>query len=155
MDFPELFERQGRRMDDLLMAAFRVPPESFTAPGPAEGPSLRDLLLSWLDTQRRVVHAVLQGRPHRPLHPEEHPGVHEIARVFGGFRLTVREYTEALTDEAAAAPLEWTDAQGGTHSVSVDAVLVHLVLHDARMQGLVAERLRQLGFPAPPQDLLP
>jgi uncharacterized damage-inducible protein DinB len=154
MDFPDLFDRQGRLMDDMLMAAFQVPPERFTAAGPEGGPSLRDLLLEWLDTQRRVVQTVLQDRAHYPLRPEAHPTVQSLGQAFGGFRLTLRELLDDLTQETVDRKVPWTEASGAVREVTVDEVLVHLVLHDARMQGQVAERLRQLGAAPPRVDLL-
>ncbi len=154
MHYVELFERRGRVMDELLLAASKLPPEKFVEPGPAGGPSLRDLVLGWLEEQRRVVHASLLGKPYAPLPLAAHGGVFDVARAFGGFRLTLREQMESITDGDLARRVKWTSAAGAESEVAVDEVLAHLAMHDARMQGLVAERMRQLGVATPSTDLL-
>jgi len=141
-------------MDELLLSASKLPPEAFTAPGPADGPTLRDLFLAWLEEQRRAVHATLLGKSYAPLPLAAHGGVFDVARAFGGFRLTLREQMEAVTEADLARRVKWTRASGETIDVAIDEVLAHLAMHDARMQGLVAERLRQLGVAAPNVDLL-
>ena len=154
MRYVDLFDRRGRVMDDLLMAASKLPPETFGEPGPAGGPSLRDLMLGWLEEQRRAVHGSLLEKPYTPLPLAAHGGVFDLARAFGGFRLTLREQMEELDDAALARRVRWPRADGGVAEVTVDDVLAHLALHDARMTGLIAERLRQLGAPAGSVDLL-
>jgi uncharacterized damage-inducible protein DinB len=150
----DLFDRRGRVMDDLLMAASKLPPEKFGEPGPAGGPSLRDLMLAWLEEQRRAVHGSLLEKAYTPLPLAAHGGVFDIARAFGGFRLTLREQMEELDEAALAHRVRWTRGDGGVAEVTVDDVLAHLAMHDARMTGLIAERLRQLGGPAVRVDLL-
>src|SRR5262245_59046601 len=154
MNYVELFDRRGRVMDDLLMIASKLPAESFVAPGPADGPSLRDLFLAWLEEQRRAVHASIFGKPYAPLPLAAHGGVFDVGRAFGGFRLTLRDQMEALGADDLARRVKWTRASGETVDASLDEVLAHLAMHDARMQGLVAERLRQLGATPPNVDLL-
>jgi uncharacterized damage-inducible protein DinB len=141
-------------MDDLLMAASKLPPEKFGEAGPAGGPSLRDLTLAWLEEQRRAVHRSLLDKPYTPLPLAAHGGFADLARAFGGFRLTLREQMEELDDAALARRVKWTRADGGIAEVTVDDVLAHLAMHDARMTGLIAERLRQLGAPPAHVDLL-
>jgi uncharacterized damage-inducible protein DinB len=154
MNYLELFDRRGRVMDDLLMEASKLPPEAFGAAGPAGGPSLRDLFLAWLEEQRRAVHAALLGKPYAPLPLAAHGGVVDIGRAFGGFRLTLREQMEEITAPDLARKVTWTPAAGKPIPATVDEVLAHLAMHDARMQGLIAERLRQLGVTVPSVDLL-
>jgi uncharacterized damage-inducible protein DinB len=154
MRYLDLFDRRGRVMDDLLMAASKLPPEKFGEPGPADGPSLRDLMLAWLEEQRRAVHGSLLEKPYTPLPLAAHGGVFDIARAFGGFRLTLREQIEELDDAALARRVKWTRDDGGVAEVTVDEVLAHLALHDARMTGLIAERMRQLGAAPGRVDLL-
>ncbi len=154
MNYLELFERRGRLMDDLLMIASKLPPESFVAPGPAGGPSLRDLVLAWLEEQRRAVHASLLGKPYTPLPLAAHGGVFDVGRAFGGFRLTLREQMESIFAADLARKVKWKQASGDEIEATIDEVLAHLAMHDARMQGLVAERLRQLGAAVPSVDLL-
>lgn len=154
MDYAELFERQGRAMDDLLMHAFRVPQEQFAAPGPEGAPSLRDLLVEWLEAQRRSVHASLQGNPYTPLPAAVMSSVVGVCQAFGGFRLTLRDTLEATFKEDLERKVPWTPADGPPREVTIDEVLAHLVFHGARMMGLVAARLRQLGETPPSTDLL-
>lgn len=169
MDYADLFERQGRTMDELLLHAFRVTPEQFVAPGTAGGPSLRDLLVEWLETQRRAVHVSLQGGAHRPLPSGSTATVLALAQSFGGFRLTLLETLEEVFREDLSRKVPWvptdraasdgsTSAReptgGAATEVALDDVLAHLVLHGARMMGLVAARLRELGASPPPTDLL-
>jgi uncharacterized damage-inducible protein DinB len=155
MDYADLFDRQGRAMDDLLLHAFRVPQDRFAGPGPEGAPSLRDLLADWLETQRRAVHAALQGRPYHPLPSSATANVMDLSRAFGGFRMTLRDAVEATFKEDLTRKVPWTAPDGSTSEVTADEVLAHLLLHGARMLGLVAERLRQLGEPPPKVDLLP
>jgi uncharacterized damage-inducible protein DinB len=154
MDYLELFERRGRVMDDLLMAASKLPPEAFVSPGPAGGASLRDLFLAWLEEQRRAVHASLLDKPYAPLPLAAHGGVFDVGRAFGGFRLTLRERMESIFAADLGRKVKWTQASGARIDVTIDELLAHLAMHDARMQGLVAERLRQLGASPPAVDLL-
>ena len=154
MEYLDLFDRRGILMDDLLMAASKLPPEKFTEPGPAAGPSLRDLFLSWLEEQRKAVNASLLDRPYAPLPLGAHGGVFDVGRAFGGFRLTLREQMESLTAADYARRVKWTSASGAASDATIDDVLVHLSMHDARMTGLIAERLRQLGVPTASVDLL-
>jgi len=154
MDYADLFERQGRAMDDLLLHAFRVPQDRFDAPAEGGGPSLRALLVDWLETQRRAVHGALQGNAYRPLPAAATTSVLDLSRVFGGFRLTLRDAVEATAKEDLARTVPWTAADGGTSDVTADEVLAHLVLHGARMAGLVADRLARLGESPPRTDLL-
>ena len=154
MQYLDLFERRGRLFDDLLMIASKLPPESFTAPGPAGGPALRDLFLAWLEEQRKAVHGSLLAKTYTPLPLAAHGMVFDIGRAFGGFRLTLREQMETLGAADLARRVKWTPASGPAADVTVDEVLAHLAMHDARMQGLIAERLRQLGTAAPSVDLL-
>jgi len=154
MEYLDLFDRRGILMDDLLMAASKLPPEKFTEPGPAAGPSLRDLFLAWLEEQRRAVHSSLLQKTYTPLPLAAHGGVFDVGRAFGGFRLTLREQMESLTAADYARRVKWTSASGAASDASIDDVLAHLAMHDARMTGLIAERLRQLGAPTPSVDLL-
>ena len=154
MNYLELFDRRGRVMDDLLMAASKLPPEKFGEKGPFDGASLRDLFLGWLEEQRRAVHASLLGKSYTPLPLAAHGGVADVGRAFGGFRMTLRDEMESLTREDLAREVKWTPVQGEPTDVTVDEVLAHLAMHDARMQGLIAERLRQLGVTAVAVDLL-
>ena len=155
MDYETLFHRQGRAMDDLLMAAFPVEEERFTAPGPGGAPSLRDLFLAWLEEQRRLV-AALTGTPWRPLPPEQCPTVQPIAQIFGGSRLSLREHLEGLGEEGMARAVSWADPDGTPREATVDEILVHLALHAAGMHALLRERLRRLGADLPPgPPLLP
>jgi hypothetical protein len=154
MEYLDLFDRRGRLMDDLLMAASKLPSETFVEPGPAGGASLRDLFLAWLEEQRRAVHGSLLEKPYTPLPLAAHGGVFDVGRAFGGFRLTLRERMEALTAADYGRRVKWTNAAGASRDATVDEVLAHLAMHDARMTGLIAERLRQLGAAPPPVDLL-
>jgi uncharacterized damage-inducible protein DinB len=154
MDYAELFERQGRAMDDLLMHAFRLPQEKFAAPGADGAPSLRGLLVEWLETQRRAVHETLQGHAYTPLPEAATSSVVSLCQAFGGFRLTLRDALEATFKEDLERKVPWTSADGSARDVTVDEVLAHLVFHGARMMGLVAARLRQLGESPPATDLL-
>ena len=154
MDYAELFERQGLLIDDLLLHAFRVPQEKFVAPGPEGSPSLRDLLVEWLEMQRRTVHASLQERPYLPLPAAALTSVPDVARSFGGFRLTLREALDEVFTENLARKVTWTGADGTARDSTLDEALAHLVLHGARMMGLVAQRLRQLGENPPATDVL-
>jgi uncharacterized damage-inducible protein DinB len=154
MRYLDLFDRRGRVMDELLMEASKLPPASFGEPGPANGPSLRDLFLAWIEEQRRAVHGSLLGKPYTALPLAAHGGVADIGRAFGGFRLTLREQMESLSDADLARKVTWTPAAGPASEVTVDDILAHLAMHDARMQGLIAERLRQLGATPPSVDLL-
>ena len=43
MLYLDLFDRRARLMDELLLIASKLPPSAFAEPGPAAGPSLRDL----------------------------------------------------------------------------------------------------------------
>ncbi len=154
MRYLDLFDRRGRLMDDLLMEASKLPPSSFGEPGPVNGPSLRDLFLAWIEEQRRAVHGSLLGKPWTPLPLAAHGGVADIGRAFGGFRLTLREQMESLPDADLVRKVTFTPAKGAAVEVTIDEVLAHLAMHDARMQGLIAERLRQLGATPPSVDLL-
>jgi hypothetical protein len=154
MRYLDLFERRGRLMDDLLMAASKLPPVKFTEAGPADGPSLRDLFLSWLEEQRRAVHGSFFEKAYAPLPLGAHGGVFDVGRAFGGFRLTLRDHMESIPDADLGKRVKWTKADGSASDVTVDEVLAHLAMHDARMQGLIAERLRQLGQAVPSVDLL-
>lgn len=154
MDYVELFERQGRLVDDLLMAAAQVPEERFVEPGPADGPSLRDLLVEIVDLPRRYVHTALQGRSHLPLDPARILSPLELGPIFGGFRMTLLDEVEALTREDLERLVTLPGTDGGERRVAIDEVLVHLILADARLRGLAAERLRQLGVPVRPMDPL-
>lgn len=154
MDYAELFERQGRIVDELLVHAFEVPQESFAAPAPEGAPSLRDLLVEWLETQRRAVHASIHGGTWHPLPATATSTVVDLARAFGGFRLSLRDTLEATCREDLSRRVAWTAADGSSHEATLDDVLAHLVLHGARMTGLVAHRLRQLGRSPPRTDLL-
>jgi uncharacterized damage-inducible protein DinB len=154
MRYLDLFDRRGRLMDDLLMEASKLPPDKFVEKGPEGAPSLRDLFLAWLEEQRRAVHGALLGKAYVPLPLAAHGGVADIGRALGGFRLTLREQMEALTERELERRTKWTSADGAVADVTVDEVLAHLAMHDARLQGLVAERLRQLGATAPSTDLL-
>src|SRR5262245_32685474 len=98
MDYLELFERRGHLVDDLLLVASKLPPERFTEAGPAAGPSLSNLFVTWLEEQRRAVHASLLDRPYAPLPLGPKAGVLDVSRAFGGFRLTLRDEVAALTD---------------------------------------------------------
>ncbi len=151
MDYADLFDRQGRIYDDLLMAAARVPPERFTEPGPADGPSLRDLLVAILDEQRRWVHGVLLGRRHAPITSAAVVSPLELGPIFGGFRMTLLDHVESLSREDLQQPAKLPDGRTGA---TVDDVLAHLILLDARLRGLVGERLRQLGEEPPDMDFL-
>lgn len=154
MDYLDLFDRRGRVMDDLLMSASKLPADQFTAAGPVTGPSLRDLFLAWLEEQRRAVHATLLEKAYTPLPLAAHGGVFDIGRAFGGFRLTLREQVEAMSAADLARKVRWLPGAGTPFETTVDEVLAHLAMHDARMQGLIAERMRQLGAPVPSVDLL-
>jgi uncharacterized damage-inducible protein DinB len=154
MDYAELFERQGRAVDELLVDAFEVPQEAFVAPAPEGAPSLRELLVEWLETQRRTVHGAILGHPYHPLPAAATTSVVDLARAFGGFRLTLRDTLDATFREDLSRRVTWTAADGATREVSLDEALAHLVLHGARMTGLVAQRLRQLGRTPPRTDLL-
>jgi len=155
MDYADLFERQGLAMDDLLARAFALPEDRFAAPGAVGGPSLRDLLVEWLETQRRAVHLSMQGRPWRPLPDASVGTVLALSQAFGGFRLTLRDTLEATFREDLSRRVTWQRADGGTAEVSLDELLAHLVLHGGRMMGLVAARLRELGVAdVPATDLL-
>lgn len=154
MDYAELFERQGRVMDDLLLHAFRIPQDRFVAPGPEGAPSLRDLVTEWLEAQRRTVHGTIQGHPYQPLPAAVTSNVLTLAQAFGGFRMTLRDAVEAVAKEDLTRKLAWQGAGGAGREVTLDEVLAHLVLHGARMTGLVAARLRQMGESPPPTDLL-
>ena len=151
MDYLDVFDRQGRILDDLLMAAARVPAEDFVAPGPADGPSLRDLLVRLVDEQRAFVHGVLLEGRHVPLVAERIKSPLELGPVFGGFRLTLLDHVEGLSREDLARPVTLADGRTGA---TVDDVLAHLILLDARLRGLAGERLRQLGVEPPDLDLL-
>ena len=153
MDYLELFDRQGRIMDDLMLPAVQVSQEDYAAKGAVGGPSLRDLLVEWLELQRRTVHLTLLGRPYRPLPAAQTATVMELARAFGGFRMTLRDTIEDLEGKGLSRKVAWT-APDGERMFSVDDVLTHLALHGARLTGLVAERLRQLDIAVPPVDLL-
>ena len=150
MDYVELFERSGRLFDDLLLSSAALPEEHFLAPGPADGPSLRDLLVEIIDVQRRCVHESLQGRRHLPLQRERIRSPLELGPVFGGFRLTLLDAVDDVSREDLAREVPF----GGTRTVLLDEVLVHMVLADARLRGLAAERLRQLGVAVRPMDPL-
>lgn len=155
MDYAELFERQGRAMDDLLMRAFAVPQEQFAAAGTHGGPSLRDLLADWLETQRRAVHGSLRGGTWHPLPASSTATVLALSQAFGGFRLSLLETLEETFREDLSRRVGWLRADGGAVEVTVDEVLAHLVLHGARAMGLVAARLRELGVAdVPSTDLL-
>jgi uncharacterized damage-inducible protein DinB len=154
MDYVELFERQGRLFDDLLMAAAGVPEEDFLAPGPHDGPSLRDLLVAIVDLQRRHVHEALQGRRHVALQRERIRSPLELGPVFGGFRLTLLDAVDALEHEDLTREVALRTPDGAERRVTLDEVLVHMVLSDARLRGLAAERLRQLGVAVRPMDPL-
>ena len=155
MDYADLFERQGRAMDDLLVHAFALPQERFAAPGAGGGPSLRDLLAEWLETQRRAVHGALTGGTWHPLPDASKATVLALSQAFGGFRLTLLETLEATFREDLTRRVKWTRADGGSQEVSADEVLAHLALHGARSMGLVAARLRELGAEdLPATDLL-
>lgn len=161
MDYAELFERQGRIMDDLMLPLAKLPPESFTAPGPVgggkPGASLRDIITEWVECQRRVVHGMMKNMPYRPLPAPQTATVMELARAFGGFRLTLRDAMEELTAKDLARRVKWRapdSQQSVERDVSLDDVLVHLSLQCARLTGLAAERMRQLGVDVPPIDLL-
>lgn len=154
MDYAELFDRQGDAMDDLLLHAFRVPQDRFAAPGPDGAPSLRDLLVEWLETQRRAVHASLQGHAYVPLPAAAVASVPDLARAFGGFRMTMRDAVEERFEDDLTKKVQWTSPGAEPTETTVDEVLAHLVLHGARMAGLVAQRLRQLGEKPPATDLL-
>lgn len=154
MDYAEIFERQGRIVDDLLMHAFGVPETSFAAPGPEGSPSLHALLTEWLETQRRAVHAGLLGRAWTPLPAAATATVPAMAQAFGGFRLTLLETLEATFREDLGRKVPWTGADGTVRGVTIDELLAHLAFHGARMTGLIAARLRQLGLEPGPTDLL-
>lgn len=145
MDHLEHFDRRGRLMDDLLMQAARLPPSTFTEPDEGGGPSLRDLFLVWLEEQRRAVHGSMLGRAYTPLPLAAHGGVFDIGRAFGGFRMTLREQLESLSRAELARRVEFAPASGAARSMTVSELLAHLAEHDAKVQGLIAERLRLLG----------
>ena len=154
MDYAEVFERQGRLADDLLLHAFQVKQEGFVAPGPEGAPSLRDLLIEWLETQRRAVHGSLRDYPYQPLPPAATANIPDLARCYGGFRMTLRDTLDETCKEDLERRTTWTAADGTAKEVSVDEVLAHLAFHGARMSGLIAQRLRQLGTTPPSTDLL-
>lgn len=145
MDHLEHFDRRGRRMDDLLMQAAKLPPSKFTEPGEGGGPSLRDLFLAWLEEQRRAVHGSILGRAYTPLPLAAHGGVFDIGRAFGGFRMTLRERLESLSRAELGRRVEFAPASGASRSMTVSELLGHLAEHDAKLQELIDERLRQLG----------
>ena len=116
---------------------------------------LRDLLVEWLEAQRRVVHASLQGNAHRPLPASATQTVPELSRAFGGFRLTLRDALDATFRGDLSRRVPWTPPDAPAREVTLDEALAHLVLHGARVMGLVAARLRELGVAdVPPTDLL-
>lgn len=154
MDYRELFERQGRLFDDLLMAAAHVPEERFVEPGPADGPSLRDLLVAIVDLQRRHVHETLHGRRHVPVARESIRSPLALGPIFGGFRLTLLDAIDGIAHEDLSRPVTLRGADGSERTVTLDEVLVHMILADARLRGLAAERLRQLGETVRPMDPL-
>lgn len=141
----ERFEEHGRVMDDLLMAAYKLPPARFTEPGPAGEASLRDLCLAWLEEQRRAVHGSLLGRTYTPLPLAAHGGVFDVGRAFGGFRLTLRDQLEALTPRDLERRVPWTDAAGARSEITIERLLAHLLAHGADLERRIADRLRALG----------
>ena len=144
MDYLELFDRQGREFDDLLMAAVKLAPDQFTAPAPDGGPSLRDLMVELLDTPRGFVHGSLQGRRHIPLAPERVPTPLALGPILGGFRLTLLDLVEELSPADLARKVSVPDGSGGKAEWSTEAVLKHLLAEGTRVGGLAAHRLRTL-----------
>lgn len=144
MDYAEEFELQGHAMDELLLEAFALPQAAFLAPGADGSPSLRDLLVEWLETQRRAVQGSILGYQYHPLPPTATTSVAELARAFGGFRLTFMETVEAAVDSDMERRVPWTSPDGTTKDVAVSHVLAQLAEHGERMLGLVETRLEQL-----------
>ncbi len=54
-------------------------------------------------------------------------------------------YLDALTDEAAAREVAYTNSQGASFSTRVSDVLTHVALHGAYHRGQVAAALRAAG----------
>jgi len=59
-----------------------------------------------------------------------------------------------LTDEKAAAPLDYVDWNGVSHSQPVWQIVLHVVNHGTHHRGQVSGFLRALGHAPPPLDLL-
>ncbi len=154
MDYAEVIEKQARLLDDVLMAAATLPKERFVEAGPGGAPSLRDLFVAWIDAQRKIVHRVFQDRVHVPLAPERFASALEIGPALGGLRLSLLDHVRTLSSEDLAKECRWPGPGGEENKVTTDDVLAHLILHDARMRGAVAERLRILGAPVAHLDLL-
>ncbi len=150
MDYEDLCEHQGRHFDDLLMAAVKIPDEGFTEPGPAGGPSLRNLLVQFLDIQRRHVHETIGGRRHVPLVADRIRSPYELGPLFGGFRLTLRDAVGSLSHDDLQRTVTIAGEDGAERTATIDEVLVDMVLTGARLCALAAERLRQLGQPVTP-----
>lgn len=144
MDHAERFAERGRVLDDLLLAAFRLPAERFTERPEDGGPSLRDLVVGMVDRPRRFVNAVLLGREVPPLRGEAYGAVTTIGPLLGGFRLTLRDVLESLGPEDLARPVE----HDGT-TATVARHLDRLLEQDAADARRAAKRLEEFGVTPP------
>ena len=144
MDYVEELELQGHTMDELLLQVFALPQHEFLAAAPDGTPSIRDLLVDWLESERRTVQQSILGHAYQPLPTTASASVAEFARAFGGFRLTFMETIEVAAEGDPARRVEWTSPDGATKPVTLDHALAQLVAHGERLLGLVEARLEQL-----------
>lgn len=145
MDHVEEFELQGHAVDELLLQAFALPQDAFTARAADGGPSIRDLLVAWLEGQRRTAQASILGREYHPLPATSSVSVAEFARAFGGFRLAFMETIESAVDDGLERRVDWTAPDGTTQRVALDAALTQLAEHGGRLLDQVEARLDEVA----------
>lgn len=66
----------------------------------------------------------------------------------------MRDWASTLTDEAAQAPLSYSDMRGNPYQQPVWQVVLHVVNHGSHHRGQAAGFLRTMGHPPPSLDLI-
>lgn len=141
----ELFDFNYWARDRQLEACRALTPEQFTRAVGGSFPSVRDtlahlMLVEW------IWHERWQGRS-----PKTFPAYAEFASLealrkrWSEIERDVRGFAAALSSDALARPVTYSNLKGETWTYPLGRLLHHLLNHQSYHRGQVTSQLRQLG----------
>jgi uncharacterized damage-inducible protein DinB len=150
----ELFAHNYWARDQQLQACSALTEEQFLRPLGSSFPSVRDTLVHLLAVEWLWLERWRGRSPRVLLPPGDFPTLAVIRERWHVVEQEMKEYLDALPEEALEQPMTCTGTRGNTWTYDLWRMIVHLLEHQTYHRGQVTALLRQLEVEPPKVDFL-